>query len=124
MADRELAPCPFCGGRAELDTHRSFRALQTGRVENACAVYCLECSADQSFCYSDAPGVDREAIVADVIARWNRRPTLGAGANPPPELWLWFADIGTLRKWSQWPFPHGRKYLLAGSSAADGEGQR
>lgn len=65
----KLNPCPFCGGPADLDCHRSFRSITDGRIEKAIAVYCTDCSADISVCYSDVPDIQPEQL----IEMWNRR---------------------------------------------------
>lgn len=69
----DLLPCPFCGSPAELDTHQGYRALVSGRIGNRVVVYCLECSADMGVCREDVPEVSVEALVAEIVAAWNRR---------------------------------------------------
>ena len=69
----DLKPCPFCGGEAEMDTRRQYRALTSGRLGNACAVYCTACEADVSVCLEDVPEWTEEALQY-VTERWNTRP--------------------------------------------------
>lgn len=70
---RDLLPCPFCGGEAELDTQRGYRALSSGRLGNACAVYCTKCEADMTICLEDVPGWTVEEAAQYVTERWNTR---------------------------------------------------
>ena len=72
----ELKPCPFCGGEAEADTMQGFRAMASGRLENAAAIYCRDCSAQMSFCYSDEPDIPREDVMANLVVAWNTRADL------------------------------------------------
>lgn len=69
----ELKPCPFCGGVAEADSMQPYRAFDDGSIEDQAAVYCTQCNAGISFCYADAPGVDRDKIIAYVVDNWNQR---------------------------------------------------
>lgn len=71
MAD--LLPCPFCGGNAELDTRRSYRKIGSGDLDDAVAVYCLECTADHMACRADHIGLTTNDLVDIVSAAWNRR---------------------------------------------------
>lgn len=71
MAD--LLPCPFCGGNAELDTRRSYRKIGSGDLDDAVAVYCLECTADHMACRADHIGLTTDDLVDMVSAAWNRR---------------------------------------------------
>jgi hypothetical protein len=87
-----ISSCPFCGGPAEMDTRRLYRNFRTGAVEDACAIYCLECCAEQSFCYRDEPGVDRDTIIADVVARWNTRSEADARMQRAAEALKPFAE--------------------------------
>lgn len=75
----ELKPCPFCGGVIEMDALQGFREMASGKLGYAAAIYCLECSAQMSFCYSDAPDVPKEDIMALLGREWNtRKPDLPA----------------------------------------------
>lgn len=75
-------PCPFCGGEAETDTMQAFRALSTGRLENAAAVYCHACTNQMTVCYSDVSDIPRDTVMADLIIAWNRRtPDIAAALN-------------------------------------------
>ena len=69
----ELAPCPFCGGVAEMDTQQAYRALVGGQIGTRVAVYCTSCNADMGFCREDASGEDREYLPEWVVEWWNRR---------------------------------------------------
>lgn len=73
MGRVEVLPCPFCGGEAETDSQRSYRALHSGKLGRSVAVYCTKCSADMSFCCEDASGVDPDVLFADMVAAWNKR---------------------------------------------------
>ncbi len=70
-----LKPCPFCGGRAELDSRRGYRSLTTGNIESAVAIYCLQCSADMSICHRDRPGIDPSELADELREAWNKRAT-------------------------------------------------
>lgn len=59
--DRELLPCPFCGGFDGQDNYRPLIIYHSERQE-----YWVECDACGA---STAEGQD----VSDVIARWNTR---------------------------------------------------
>ena len=61
----ELKPCPFCGGRADLDAPQGEDRM----------VYCIECCA--SICDDSNP---------DAIAAWNRRVSPPGATAPQPEL--------------------------------------
>lgn len=76
-----LAPCPFCGGPAEDDGLRPYRALGSSRLGHGYAVYCTECDADMMVCYEDHPGADREALAADLRDRWNIRTAATSQAS-------------------------------------------
>lgn len=74
MADgQELKCCPFCGGVAEMDSHRAYMALVTGRIGHAVAVYCLSCSADMSLCREDVPELTVDDCIAAMTDAWNAR---------------------------------------------------
>lgn len=70
----DLKPCPFCGGDAESDSQRAYRALTGGQLGNACAVYCASCEADVSVCLEDVPEWSTEEALQYVTERWNARP--------------------------------------------------
>ena len=61
----ELKPCPFCGGRADLDAPQGEDRM----------VYCIECCA--SIC---------DDSNTDAIAAWNRRVSPPGAPAPQPEL--------------------------------------
>ncbi len=67
-----LKSCPFCGGVAELDIYRDYRAIN-GAFGKEAAIFCTACSADIVFCYPDANNWTEDEIVASLISRWNRR---------------------------------------------------
>lgn len=69
----DLKPCPFCGGEAEMDTWRQYRALVSGNLGCACAVHCLTCEADMSICLEDVTGWTIEEAASHVADRWNTR---------------------------------------------------
>lgn len=77
----DLLPCPFCGGNAELDTRRSYRKIGSGDLDDAVAVYCLECTADHMACRADHIGLTTNDLVDIVSAAWNRRAPV-AGWQP------------------------------------------
>lgn len=69
-----LLPCPFCGGDAEMDTQRSYRAMSPrADIGHGVAIYCTKCSADMMHCYEDHAGTDKEDLWADLAGLWNRR---------------------------------------------------
>lgn len=76
----KLAPCPFCGGEAEMDTQRSYRALTSGKLGRAVAIYCLACDADMTLCWEDVPAMATDDMAALLTENWNRR------ASPSPDL--------------------------------------
>ena len=76
MTDDEalrLAPCPFCGGVAEMDTQRGFREIVSGKLSDGVAVYCLSCSADMMLCRPDMRDCSTEDLIFMVREQWNRR---------------------------------------------------
>jgi hypothetical protein len=79
MKDLKLSLCPFCGGRAELDTHRGYRAMN-GRLGNAVAMYCTKCNADMMLCYEDFPQYNVEELTQMLANNWNKR---NAETNTP-----------------------------------------
>lgn len=56
MSDRELLPCPFCGGEAG-----------TGSSQSGCFVYCIDCLASTNILLEN--GASKERATAD----WNTR---------------------------------------------------
>lgn len=85
----ELKPCPFCGGSAEADYCRGYRALGDGRLGNAAAIYCTECHADMTLCYRDVPDLDHDQAMISLAEAWNKRtPT-----HQPTEALM------TIQKW-------------------------
>ena len=68
-AGNDLLPCPFCGGRAEMDTMTPFTSIFTGMAETGISAYCTDCSAEIMVCRPDVPDVT-EAMVAEM---WNTR---------------------------------------------------
>ena len=75
MAD--LAPCPFCGGDAEMDTRQGYTNYFNGRPETGIAIYCRACGVQQMICRGDVPDVEPE----HVIELWNRRALLPGKAD-------------------------------------------
>lgn len=65
----KLLPCPFCGGRAEMDTMTPFTSIFTGMSETGISAYCTDCSAEIMVCRPDVPDVTEE-MVAEM---WNTR---------------------------------------------------
>lgn len=73
-----LKPCPFCGGKAYLETnHRAFINAQTTRVA---FVRCLNCNARTQRIELAKYGKTSHSIEAEneAVQAWNRRAT----ANP------------------------------------------
>ena len=68
-AGNDLLPCPFCGGRAEMDTMTPFTSIFTGMSETGISAYCTDCSAEIMVCRPDVPDVTEE-MVAEM---WNTR---------------------------------------------------
>lgn len=68
-----LLPCPFCGGRAELDTRRSYRNIGTSKLEKEVAIYCLKCEANMSICHVDARPACPSQIAEELTEKWNAR---------------------------------------------------
>lgn len=69
----DLKSCPFCRGAAELDYGQHFRAISSGRMEKQVAIYCAECNAHMSLCYSDHPECDHDQLAEILAENWNRR---------------------------------------------------
>lgn len=91
----DLLPCPFCGGEAELDTQRGYRALSSGRLGNACAAYCTKCEADMTICLEDVPGWSLEEAAQYVTECWNARaPSKGDLDERLKQLEIEAADLG------------------------------
>lgn len=57
MAEKELKPCPFCGGKAEIGSEHNDRG----------AIYCIDCGAKIEF---GGCGVE---LKLKAIEAWNRR---------------------------------------------------
>ena len=78
MSDRELKPCPFCGGKAEIKRCKVY-------LDDALQVRCTECGANQPKqipnhrLYSGGKEIFlTEAMVIERITnRWNRRAVNG-----------------------------------------------
>lgn len=91
----DLLPCPFCGGEAELDTQRGYRALSSGRLGNACAAYCTKCEADMTTCLEDVPGWSLDEAAHYVTECWNTRaPSKGDLDERLKRLEIEAADLG------------------------------
>lgn len=60
MAEKELKPCPFCGGKAEMVTEYS-DPFECGGV-----IYCVDCGAKIEF------GCGGE-VRLNAVEAWNRR---------------------------------------------------
>lgn len=65
----DLKPCPFCGGKPEIDPVRVYRNTTTGNMETEIVVYCTVCSAEMSRCSKDVPDLQPKHV-ADL---WNNR---------------------------------------------------
>lgn len=61
----ELAPCPFCGGAADLKMQFSNTGVET-------YIICSECSAQVARSIFMGPEGD-VTLLQDVISRWNQR---------------------------------------------------
>jgi hypothetical protein len=68
-----LKPCPFCGGKAELDGRQAYRNLSTGAIENQSVVYCTKCTAQISICHPDHRDLSHDDLNYVVIEQWNSR---------------------------------------------------
>lgn len=44
MANIDLKPCPFCGGEAEVITHKFFPTMSNGRETESYGVVCKNCN--------------------------------------------------------------------------------
>ena len=69
MEHKELKPCPFCGGKAEI----RFQPLYTFE---GVRVRCTECSSSSRFISFDC-NISKERAINDVIDMWNRRANGG-----------------------------------------------
>lgn len=73
MGNVKLKPCPFCGGKAYLETnHRAFIKAQTTKVAY---VRCLNCNARTQRIELAKYGKTSHSIEADneAVQAWNRR---------------------------------------------------
>lgn len=70
-------PCPFCGSAAETDSQQGYRALSSGKIGTAVAVYCTACEASMSVCREDVPDIELDWLVE----QWNRRTKQAADAG-------------------------------------------
>lgn len=78
---READYCPFCGGMTETDFYQPYRSIG-GKLGKACAIYCLDCSANMTICHEDRPGVDLEHLMSALVTEWNRRAMPEAEPEP------------------------------------------
>lgn len=78
QGERELLPCPFCGGQAETDSRRAYRNIATGKMGDGVAVYCLKCSVESMFCCEDMPEYSRDELLGILVENWNRRAALAS----------------------------------------------
>ncbi|MGN0557881.1 MAG: Lar family restriction alleviation protein [Acutalibacteraceae bacterium] len=70
---RLLKPCPFCGGKAYLETHH--RAFINGNTTKVTYVRCLNCNARTERIPLEKYGKTSHssAAEAEAINAWNRR---------------------------------------------------
>ena len=65
MAEIKLKPCPFCGGKVELEL-----------VDDEFYMVCCEnCSSATSFGKTYKDGTARDATRAETVKAWNKRTT-------------------------------------------------
>lgn len=69
----ELLPCPFCGGQAESDTMQGFRRMKDGRMGNAVAIYCTQCTVQMTMCHEDFPEYTPDDCLGIMKDAWNIR---------------------------------------------------
>lgn len=64
MSNKELKPCPFCGGAARLREYRTFDGLISGITTR----YYVKCEA----CRIEVPTLGYESD-SEAVKAWNRR---------------------------------------------------
>lgn len=73
LDDEALAPCPFCGGAAEIDYRRAYaEILSPHRISHQVAIYCLSCSAEIALDPIEI-NADPAVVTLELTECWNRR---------------------------------------------------
>lgn len=70
-----LKPCPFCGHDSESDTMQGFRRIGDGRLANAVAIYCTECTTQMQMYHEENPQLSPEDMLEMLTVDWNTRTT-------------------------------------------------
>ncbi|MGN0610072.1 MAG: Lar family restriction alleviation protein [Oscillospiraceae bacterium] len=86
MVEIKLKPCPFCGGKVELEC-----------LDNEYFyVTCENCSSATSFGKTYKDGTARDATRAETVKAWNKR-TVGIIVNQSGNNCTNIGSVGTLK---------------------------
>lgn len=73
MGEYKILPCPFCGGRGQLE--KSYRSFINGKSERLTLVRCLKCGARASRVRLRDFGASSHCVAAEqkAVEIWNKR---------------------------------------------------
>ena len=98
MSERELKPCPFCGGEATVTYG------PTGPVHRAAHAGCLNgCKMRFTVWSKDDSDAEDPKAIFEAIDAWNRRAPAGESVTG----WAEYLDGNESEGWSQWRFDVG-----------------
>jgi len=72
--EKILLPCPFCGGKASLNTTRYAKDSDIARLNKRTVFYGVNCIS----CGTDSTGLVGSRSQAEAMKKWNKRDTMVA----------------------------------------------